>query len=164
MRNDCLLKYAVIFIIGLLLSGAANAAQLLDIRPYEATDECNADIAQIRVTINGVSFGGILTVGLYDDPNHFLFKQGRKRRIRVPATDEQHIVCFNLDEHGTYAVAAFHDIDANRKLKRHWNMLPGEPFGLSNNPQQYMGLPKFSDSEFATDGLGADITIDLLQP
>ncbi len=148
----------------LLLAAPIHAAQQLDIRPYEAPDECNTEVKQVRVTVNGVSFGGILTVGLYDDPNHFLFKQGRKQRIRVPATDGHHIVCFNLDQHGTYAVAAYHDIDANRKLKRRWNLLPGEPFGLSNNPEQYMGFPKFSDSAFTTEGMGVDISIDLVQP
>jgi len=146
------------------LPAISQAVQLLDIRSHEAADECNAEISQIRVTVNGVSYGGILTVGLYDDPHHFLVKQGRKRHIRIPATEEQHIVCINLDNHGTYAVAAYHDLDADRKLKRRWNMLPGEPFGLSNNPQPVMGLPKFSDSAFTTRGLGADITINLNQP
>ncbi len=155
----------LIYMLALLLFCTSPfAAQQLDIRSYEASDECNRDIKQIRVTVNGVSFGGILTVGLYDDPNHFLFKQGRKQRIRVPASVEQHTVCFNLDKHGTYAVAAFHDIDANRKLNRRWNLLPDEPFGLSNNPQQFKGLPKFSDSAFTTEGMGADISIDLVQP
>lgn len=153
-------------VLGLLLFFCTSpyAAQQLDIRSYEASDECDMKVKQIRVTVNGLSFGGILTVGLYDDPNHFLFKQGRKQRIRVPASVEQHTVCFNLDKHGTYAVAAFHDIDANRKLNRRWNLLPDEPFGLSNNPEQFKGLPKFSDSAFTTEGMGADISIDLVQP
>jgi uncharacterized protein (DUF2141 family) len=154
----------IIFALTPALSAISQAAQLLDIRPHEAADECNAEISQIRVTVNGVAYGGMLTVGLYDDPHHFLVKQGRKRHIRVPATEEQHIVCINLDKHGTYAVAAYHDIDADRKLKRRWNMLPGEPFGLSNNPQPVMGLPKFSDSAFTTRELGADIIINLNQP
>jgi len=157
--------FSLIFISAmLLLSASTYAAQQLDIRPYEAPDECNNDVKQVRVTVNGVSFGGILTVGLYNDPDHFLFKKGRKQRIRIPATDEQHTVCFNLDEHGTYAVAAYHDIDADRKLKRRWNLLPGEPFGLSNNPEQFMGFPKFHDSAFTTEGTGADIVIELRQP
>ena len=65
--------------LGLMSASALDAAQQLDIRPYEAADECDPTISQIRVTVNGVSFGGMLTVGLYDDPNHFLMKHGRKR-------------------------------------------------------------------------------------
>lgn len=151
-------------LLGLVKTSALDAAQQLDIRPYEVPDECNPAISQIRVTVNGVSYGGMLTVGLYDDPNHFLMEQGRKRHVRIPATDEQHIVCLNLDQHGTYAVSAYHDKDADRKLKRRWNLLPGEPFGLSNNPKPVMGLPKFSDSAFTTEGLGVDIIINLHQP
>lgn len=147
-----------------LVTLPSQAVQQLDIRPHEVGDACDPTVMQVRVTVNGVSYGGMLTVGLYDDPDHFLFKQGRKQRIRIPATDAQHTVCFNLDQHGTYAVAAYHDIDANRKLKRRWNLLPGEPFGLSNNPELYMGFPKFSDSAFTTEGMGADISIDLVQP
>ena len=160
-------KIHIVTLAGILFFGlviVSEAAQQLEIRPYEVADECNPDISQIRVTVNGVSYGGMLTVGLYDDPNHFLIKQGRKRHIRVPATDEQHIVCFNLNQHGTYAVSAYHDKDADRKLKRLWNLLPGEPFGLSNNPEPVMGFPKFSDSAFTTEGLGVDIIINLHKP
>ena len=148
----------------LLAPTLAHAVQQLDIRPYEVPDECSTETSQIRVTVKGLSYGGMLTVGLYNDPDNFLSKKGRKHRVRVPATDKQHTVCFNLDEHGTYAVAAYHDIDADRKLKRRWNLLPGEPFGLSNNPELFIGFPKFSDSAFTTEGKGADISIDLVMP
>lgn len=165
LKNKSLIvAFTSALFFGLVNTSSLDAAQQLDIRPYEAADECNPNISQIRVTVNGVSFGGMLTVGLYDDPNHFLMKHGRKRHVRIPATDEQHIVCLNLDRHGTYAISAYHDKDADRKLKRRWNLLPGEPFGLSNNPEPVMGLPKFSDSAFTTEGLGTDIIINLHQP
>ena len=146
------------------LSTVATASQQLDIRSDEAADQCRVDIAQVRVTINGVGSGGTLNVGLYDNPKHFLKKEGRKRRARVPATDEQHIICFNLEQPGIYAVAAYHDMDSNRKINRQWNLLPAEPFGLSNNPAQHFSFPKFSDSAFSTDNLGADIVINLQKP
>ncbi|SEQ76773.1 Uncharacterized conserved protein, DUF2141 family [Nitrosomonas sp. Nm51] len=164
LKNQAYIVFLTILILGLTIATAAKAAQQLDIRPHETADECNPGISQIRVTVNGVSFGGMLTVGLYDNPHHFLLKHGRKRHVRIPATGEEHIVCINLDQHGTYAVAAYHDKDADRKLKRQKNLLPGEPFGLSNNPEPVLGFPKFSDSAFKTKGLGADITIDLRQP
>ncbi|SES74597.1 Uncharacterized conserved protein, DUF2141 family [Nitrosomonas marina] len=164
LKNNTFIVILAVVLPGLADSTTAQAAQQLKIHPHEAADECNPDISQIRVTVNGVSFGGMLTVGLYDDPNHFLMRHGRKRHIRVPATGEQHLVCMNLDRHGTYAVSVYHDKDADRKLKRQQNMMPGEPFGLSNNPEPVMGYPKFSDSAFNTRGFGADITINLRQP
>ncbi len=114
--------------------------------------------------MNNVGAGGVLNVELYDDPEHFLFKAGRKRKVRIPAAEGQQTVCMNLEQPGTYAVAAYHDIDGDRKLKKQWNMLPREPFGLSNNPGQQFGFPKFSDAAFTTGSLGADIVIDLKKP
>ena len=143
---------------------AASAKEHLDIRPYEAPDTCDPEIAQVRVTVNGVSAGGILSVELYHDPDHFLYKKGRTKRIRIPESESQHTVCFTLEKQGTYAVATYHDKDGDRKLDKKWNMTPKEPFGLSNNPEPQFGFPKFSDSAFTTDELGADITIDLRQP
>ena len=157
-------KFAAFCIFGLLASSSILASEKLDIRPYEAADECSADIPQIRVTVNNVGSGGILSVGLYNNPNHFLKKKGRKRRIRVPATEGQHTICFNHDEPGIYAVAAYHDKDGNRKINRQWNLMPAEPFGLSNNPEQHFGFPEFRDSAFLADERGADIVINLQEP
>lgn len=157
-------RLTLTFMLSLLIFKQASASESLNIKPNEMPDVCNADRAQVRVTVNGMGSGGVLNVGLYDDPEHFLFKKGRKRTVRVPATEEQHKVCINLEQPGTYAIAAYHDRDANRKLKIRWNMLPDEPFGLSNNPEQHAGFPKFSDSAFTTGSLGADIVIDLKQP
>ena len=155
---------ALIFIMSLLFFTQAGASQPLTINPHEAPDACNASIAQIRITVNHVGAGGVLNVELYNNPEHFLFKEGRKRKVRIPAAAGQQIVCMNLEQPGTYAVAVYHDIDGDRKLKKQWNLLPREPFGLSNNPEQQFGFPKFSDSAFTTGSLGADIVIDLKQP
>ncbi len=147
-----------------LIFASESAPKQLDIRPHEAADTCKADIAQIRVTVNNVGFGGILSVELYHDPKNFLNKKGRTRRIRIPATETTHTVCFNLEKQGTYAVATYHDRDGNRKLNKRWNLMPKEPFGLSNNPELAFSFPKFSDSAFTTGELGSNITINLQEP
>lgn len=154
----------LIFIMGLLFFTQASSSQPFKIKPHEVPDTCNVNIAQVRVTVNNVGTGGVLNVELYDDPDYFLFKEGRKRKVRIPAAEGQQRVCMNIEQPGTYAVAVYHDKDGDRKLKKHWNLLPREPFGLSNNPGQQSGFPKFSDSAFTTGRLGADIVIDLKQP
>ena len=103
------LKLFYSFMIGLLFMPFANAEKPLDIRPYEAADPCEPDNAQVRVTVTGVGSGGILSVELYHDENNFLNKKGRTKRIRIPASEGQHTVCFDLEKQGTYAVAAYHD-------------------------------------------------------
>ncbi|MBX3617140.1 MAG: DUF2141 domain-containing protein [Nitrosomonas sp.] len=155
----------VLFICLLIVFSAhSHAAESLAIKPHEQPDTCNPNVPQIRVTINGVGSGGVLNVELYDNPDYFLFKKGRVLKIRVPALETQQKVCMDLTQPGTYAVAVYQDLDSNRKLKKQWNQLPLEPFGLSNNPEQHFGFPRFRDSAFTTGRLGADIAIDLKQP
>jgi uncharacterized protein (DUF2141 family) len=161
MVQGKLVKFFCIFILAATSVPLVAGKEKPDIRPYEAADFCDSDMQQVRVTVNGVSNGGILSVELYHDPKNFLNKKGRTKRIRIPATEEQHVVCFNLDKPGTYAVAAYHDVDGNRKLNKKWNMMPDEPFGLSNNPELQLGFPAFSDAAFTTNDLGTDITINL---
>ena len=148
----------------LIVSNGLLATEALDIRDYEAADVCEEAAKQVRVTVTNVGEGGILTVELYNDPDNFLNKKGRERRIRIPAQPGVQKVCFNIQDPGSYAVAAYHDIDGNRKLKKKWNMMPKEPFGLSNNPVLKMGFPKFKKSEFETGQLGADIVVNLKKP
>lgn len=162
--NRRFLAKTLILTFSLLIFTQTLAADALNIKPHEAPDACNADIPQIRVTVNGAGPGGVLNVELYDGPEQFLFKEGRKRKVRIPAVEGRQTVCMNLEQPGTYAVAAYHDLDGNRKLKKQWNLMPSEPFGLSNNPVQHFGFPKFSDSAFTAGSLGADIAIDLKQP
>ncbi len=153
-----------LFIVGVTLASFAVGKEKMDIQPDEAADLCDFDIPQVRVTVNGVGDGGLLSIELYHDPENFLNKKGRTKRIRILATEGQHVVCFNLDKQGIYAVATYHDVDGNRKLNKKWNMMPEESFGLSNNPKLRWGFPRFNDAAFTTDKLGADITINLQRP
>ena len=162
--NRNFVRFLSILVIGLFVFSLVHANEPLDIWSYNTDDSCRADQMRIRVTIRSIGSGGMLSVGLYDDPKKFLKKKGRKQRIRIPVTEDQHMVCFNIKQPGTYAVAVYHDVDSNHKLRKRWNMTPDEPFGLSNNPAQHFGLPKFSDSAFVADDMGADIVIHLQHP
>ena len=134
----------------------------LDLREGDAPDVCNADVPQVRVTVNGVRAFGILTVEVYgDDKKNFLSKEGRLRRTRVAAGNSPQTVCVNVDGAGTYAVAAYHDLNADRKLGRKWNFLPKEPFALSNDPKLKLRKPRHHEAAFEAGALGADITVNL---
>ena len=154
----------LILTLGFSVAMPLQSAETLSIQPQDAPDVCNARSAQVRVTVNNVAPGGALNIELYDDPDNFLFKKGRKRKVRIPATAGKQTACMNLAQPGTYAVAVYQDMDGDRKLKKNWNLLPLEPFGLSNNPEQFIGFPKFSDSAFTTGKLGADIVVNLQPP
>ena len=148
----------------LCLMGSPVLANDIVIAPEEQPEQCHTDIPQVRVTVNNISEGGLLSVELYNDPDNFLSRKGRVKRTRVPATDSIQTVCFNIKEPATFAVAVYQDMDSNFKMNRRWNMMPKEPFGLSLNPEMKFGFPKFSNSAFDTDENGADISIDLHIP
>jgi uncharacterized protein (DUF2141 family) len=140
----------------------AAPAPTLDIRPYEASAECGQSDLQIEVDVVGVTPVGILTVELYEPSKRdFLKKKSRVHRIRVAAQESRQTVCFDLPETGRYAIAAYHDQDADRDLAQKWNRMPAEPFALSNNKKLKFGFPKFEDSAFDVGPEGKRITLDL---
>jgi len=135
----------------------------LEIYQYEAPDVCDPDANQVRMTVMGLTGGGILTLELYNDPEHFLSKKGRVRRVRVPAGVGAQTVCMTTDILGRYAAAGYHDRDGNRKLKKNMIKVPREPFALSNNPRiKALKFPKFSDSAFELVMGGTNITLELV--
>lgn len=156
------MKFVSALIAVILVGPMLATAQALDIRDYEAAAECVAGTTQVAVTIEGVTAQGILAVELYrPSKRHFLKKASRVHRIRVAAADGAQTVCFDVPEPGDYAVATYHDKDADRDLDQKWNGMPKEPFGLSTNPKLKWGFPSFSDADFKVPAQGTAITIVL---
>jgi len=91
----------------------------------DKADTCVADALQIRVTVHNISKVGILKLELFGE-RKFLKKEGKLRRIRVPAEDVKQTVCINLPAPGDYAVVGYHDKDGDRRLKKAWNYKPKE--------------------------------------
>jgi len=132
----------------------------LELYERDAAEVCGADPLQIRVTLNNIYAQGIVKLDLYGGEKDFLDKKGKLRRIRVAATDAGQRVCITVDAPGTYAIASYHDLDANRKLKKKWNFMPREPYALSNNPViEELRMPKFSEAAFPVGENGADIAL-----
>lgn len=132
----------------------------LELYAHDASDDCVSDSLQIRVTAQNIYPEGILKLELYNSPDGFLFKKGRLHKVRVPAAQSPQKVCINVPAPGRYAIAGYHDLDGNRKLKKKWDFTPKEPYGLSNNPvYRSKRMPKFEDAAFNVGESGADIEI-----
>lgn len=146
MRLGKLLPLLTLIWAATFAPGQANTVQ--------ADVTCSGSLPRIKVLVSGVHAKGLLQVDLYrPSEREFLRKASRLKRIRTPATEGPQTVCFQLETAGEYAIAAYHDVDGDRDLKRHWNMMPAEPFALSNNPKLKMSIPKFEDAAFeAGDG------------
>ena len=57
-------------------------------------------------------------------------------------------VCLTAPEPGTYAVAVYHDENANVKFDKNWFGLPVEGYGISNNPTFFLRAPAFDEAKF----------------
>ena len=79
--------------------------------------------------------------------------------------DGDRAVCrFEAIPSGRYAVAAFHDEDGDRKLKRFMGM-PREGYGFSNDARpSTFGPPPFSAAAFDFDGTTKRITVRIRYP
>lgn len=142
----------------------AAAQGELDIRDHEAPAVCTPGSGQVQVTVEGVTEGGILAVELYrPSKRDFLRKESRIHRIRVAAENGPQTVCFAPQPPGRYAVATYHDQNANRDLDQKFNRMPKEPFGLSTNPKLRWGVPRFKEADFEVSEEGAEITIRLMK-
>ena len=106
--------------------------------------------AKIKIIVHDLrNTKGLLTVELYDDkPDDFIKKSGRLVRLRVDAEEGAKGVCMATPGPGNYAIAVYHDENANKKFDRNFIGLPKEGFGFSNNPKLDFGPPKYHEASF----------------
>lgn len=99
----------------------------------------------ITVIASGLRSGsGQLAVTLYaDNPRKFLVRHGSLYVGRVGAHEGTTRACIFLPQPGVYALALYHDENANEKFDRTGIGLPAEGYGFSNNPSTLAGLPAF---------------------
>jgi uncharacterized protein (DUF2141 family) len=67
---------------------------------------------------------------------------------------------FNDIPPGVYAVAVFHDENANGKLDKNFLGIPREGYGASNNVRPKMSAPAFKDAAFTVKA-GATTTLSI---
>ena len=122
--------------------------------PALADDGCEGDrtatSAKISAQVTGLrQVKGEVTITVYpDDKRRFLAKGGKLARVRTKALAVTR-ACFWVTP-GNYAIAIYHDVNADRKFNRTMVGLPAEGFGFSNNPETKVGLPLLSAARFAT--------------
>jgi uncharacterized protein (DUF2141 family) len=145
---------------GILLMAGANASA--------EEPACTGREGPLRlyVDVEGVrSAAGLVAVTLYaDDSSRFLAKRGSLYVGRVPAKAATTRVCIYLPAAGTYALAAYHDADADRKYDRTAIGLPDEGYGFSNNPAVILGMPAFSSVRLAVPRTDMSTRIRLRYP
>lgn len=133
------LRFSTAAVATLLLSVSASAQQQSDCTGHEGP-------VRLYVDVEGVKRAeGLIAVTLYaDDSSRFLAKRGSLYVGRVPARAPKTTVCIYLPDTGVYALGVYQDADSDRRYDRSAVGLPKEPFGFSNDPAVFLGMPRFS--------------------
>lgn len=101
------------------------------------------------VQVNGVnSANGNVFVGLYRMEDEWpVFGKQYQGKI-VKAVKGKNTIYFNNLPPGMYAVATYHDINANKKLDKNMFGMPIELYGFSNDARATFSAPEFEDAKF----------------
>ena len=100
-------------------------------------------VATFQVHITGVrNDRGVIYACLTRDAEHFLHCNGDKAALTQAVPGSARDIEFRGVPPGRYALAIFHDQNANRKLDTFMG-IPKEGFGFSRNPGIGFGAPSF---------------------
>ena len=116
--------------------------------------------------VDGVRNGtGLIAVTLYpDSSSKFLAKHGSLYVGRVDARTGTNRVCIFVPKPAVYAVAVYHDENANQSFNRTGMGLPAEGYGFSNNPSTIAGLPSFRSVRLNVPKPGLTTQVQLKYP
>ena len=143
----------------ILLPGASASAQQSDCTGHPSDTRAYVDVQGVR------NSEGLVAVTLYaDNPRRFLARRGSLYVGRVPASAPVTSVCIFIPEPGIYALAVYHDADADRGFDRTGLGLPNEGYGFSNNPAVLLGLPSFRSVRINFPRSGMRTTVRLRYP
>lgn len=127
---------------GWFLAGASAGAQ----EPCAGRD--SATRLSVQVTQVASDIGEVAITVYPSDPSRFLAPKGKLLRLRVKATAPVTRACFNLPGPDVYAVAVYHDANADQDFDRSRVGLPTEGFGFSNDAPTRFGVPSFDAARF----------------
>ncbi len=83
--------------------------------------------------------------------------------IEVKVTSDNAQLVFKNLPVGDYAVAIYHDLNANNNFDRNWIGYPSEPFAVSNNLRPWkLLLPSFDAAKVTLQSSGSTVNITLL--
>ena len=121
-----------------------------------------AGAAELTVEVLGLRSGdGLVHFGLYDNSDTFPDKDGRLDGTEVPITEGRAVSVFKELKPGRYAVAVFHDENANGEFDQGLFGLPLEDYGFSNKAVVFFSASAFDNAAVTVPEKGLNISIRL---
>lgn len=107
------------------------------------------ETGNLIITVDNINkTKGTIWIGLYDSADNYLIKEKSiLKKIDVKQKGASQLVVDNLP-FGTYAVALFHDINANGEMDKNLLGIPSEPYAFSKKPKSKWRIPKFDEVKF----------------
>lgn len=117
--------------------------------PALAQTDCKG-ATTLTVQVSGMDAPkGQMAITVYgSNPKKFLAPGAKLARQRIKTVTPVSEACFDLPAPGTYAVAVYHDANANSDFDRSPLGMPAEGFGFSNDAPTRFGLPSFDSVKF----------------
>jgi len=111
-----------------------------------------AQAGELVLTITGLRSGeGVVRVALYDQPAEF--PRGAPVMDQAVSAEPDHVVVtFPMLSSGIYAIAFYHDENANNAFDTTLLGLPLEGYGFSNDAPVYLSPPSFRSAAIEFDG------------
>lgn len=119
----------------------------------------------LSVSVKGSSdLTGEIRVALFNDPQGFPDEASRFRGDTALTTERDEaggvIIRFDNVAPGSYALAAYLDLNGNHRLDTNFLGFPKEPYAISNGIRARLGPPAFSDATFIVSD--AERTVELV--
>lgn len=151
MLKECI-RVARIQVAGIAALGVASMSAM-------------ADTTSLKLTVKNIqSTTGNLFINVFDSKDTFLgdTKVLAKEVVLEGLLKEGTAEVELLLPYGTYAIAVYHDDNANGKLDHGFFGIPAEPMGLSNNHVPRFGPPTFDKAAMTVGEPQQATTIELI--
>jgi len=121
-----------------------------------------AGAAELEVVVTNIRTPtGFVRLGLYNDPERFPKRRGTIGGGDVKVSGATAVYVFRNLKPGAYAVAIYHDANANGRFDKTIG-IPMEGFGFSNNAAPRLSAPSFERAAVTVKAPRTRITIRLL--
>ncbi len=102
----------------------------------------------LEVVIDNLDDAGVLRLGIYNDPNNFLVREGLFEYC-VEDVKQNKVVCkWDSLPCGTYSLAYMNDLNGNEVMDLNFIGFPREQYGFFPDPGFLFRVPRFEDCCF----------------
>ena len=124
------------------------------------TTALTAAAADLTIQVTNLrSTDGNIHFAIYDQPESFPKKSDKFAGKKIPAKPNGVSAVFAGLKPGTYAVAIYHDENANGKFDQGFLGIPLEGYSFSRDAPVFLGPPSFDDAAVTVKEAGTKITI-----